>query len=705
MSVIRKIWHIEQRDEAEIARLSRAAGVSPLTARLLLNRGITTREAAQEFLQPAAWQQLADPYALKNMGKSVARIAAAIERHEKIVIYGDYDVDGITSTAILYKALRFYQADVHYYIPEREEGYGLNQQALSLLRDEGAQLLVTVDCGISAVTEVAAFHGVMDIIITDHHEPPAVLPSAYAIINPKQPACRYPEKQLAGVGVAFKLVQALAVHFGYGDPREYIDLAAIGTIADIVSLTGENRALVKLGLTQLAQTTHLGLAVLLDVCSIKTNAIDPEKIGFVIGPRLNAAGRMASPRQALRLLLSENADEAREIATALDALNKERQLLEQQILVAAEQQIGVDPGPVIVVQGPWQHGVIGIVASRLVEKFYRPVVIISTLAENGRGSCRSIPGFNMYEALTACQEVLLGFGGHSQAAGLSIVLDQIPTLAARLAQYAKHCLAPDDYIPIVTVDAVIAVDQIQPQIVAELTALAPFGMGNPAPVLACRHITVDQVVTMGQQQQHLKLRVSSETACTTIVAWKQGEQAEQFPKGSRINVAFYPEINVWQGQQRMQCRAFHICLAETAALPVTTKHEALLKRYIPNRDVIEQVYLVLRHNLREAAAKVDRVLYQPQPLLAAITKTYGTQLEEQALTASITILQELELLQIRQEGEARFLIWPATAPPKRTLVMSETYRLCCQAWQQAAQRDGLAPADCETIWSELTGGL
>ena len=471
MLKLRKLWRLSSTKLETKQRLSREFGISGIIAQVLINRGIEDGLAVREFLYGGV-DNLGNPYLLKDMEQAVGRIAQAIEVKEKITIYGDYDVDGITATAVLYKVLLSLGATIEYYIPDRQsEGYGLNDIALEGLWQSGTRLLLTVDCGISGVSEVAKLQGKMDIIITDHHQPPDILPLAYAIINPKQPDCLYKDKQLAGVGVAFKLCQALWQHYHGRDVLflEHLDIVALGTVADIVPLMGENRILVKAGLAAMADTKNVGLKALMIECGLLDDkkgsaVIDTGKIGFVLAPRLNAAGRISQATAGVELLVTADGARAAGLAKALNEENIKRQAVEKEILAFAESQltaVEVDKQKVLVLSGEdWHSGVIGIVASRLVDKHYRPVIMISVHEGIGKGSCRSIAGFDIYSALKQCQDLLIQFGGHSQAAGLSILLENIEQLRERLNDIASKSLTEEDYIPVLKVDSVVPLEEI-----------------------------------------------------------------------------------------------------------------------------------------------------------------------------------------------------------------------------------------------------
>jgi single-stranded-DNA-specific exonuclease len=558
-----RIWEAVPYDEPRSAALARALGVTPIVARLLDARGLGDPDAARRFLSPTL-ADLHDPFRLTDMGRAVDRIFEALARGERIAVHGDYDVDGVTSTVILRRALELFGADVVHFIPERlRDGYGLQPPALDRLRADGVRLVISVDCGVRA--EAAARHASaigLDLIITDHHEPDAALPPALAVINPKRHDCAYPDKHLAGVGVALKLVQALCARRG----REswvpgFVKVAAIGTLADVVPLVGENRVIAKLGLAMLSAGPHrVGLRALLEVCGLAGKAIDSYHIGFVLGPRVNAAGRMSTPDIAARLLLASDetmADEARALAAQLDSENVRRQKEEAAIVAEArrivETDLGVGSRTVIVVGGEgWHRGVIGIVASKLVDAFHRPAIVLSVEGDVAHGSCRSIPSFDMLAALESCAPVMRTFGGHRQAAGLTVDADRIGELRAKVNEHADALVQPDDLRPRLWIDAALTFGAISPQVVSEISALAPFGAGNPRPVFRSARVEVVDGPRV-LKDRHLRMALRQGGRVIRGVAWRAAER-ESFVTAHRaaLDVAFSVEQDTWNGEQYVQ---------------------------------------------------------------------------------------------------------------------------------------------------------
>ncbi len=570
------LWDLQPSDERAAAALSAAAGIDPVTARLLCQRGVTTPEQAARFLKPSLGD-LHDPYLLAGMAEAVDRLLAAIARRERIVIHGDYDVDGITATVILERAIAGLGGDVGHFIPERlRDGYGLLASSIDRLHEGGARLIVSVDCGIRSVAAArrAAELGV-DLIITDHHEPDDELPSAVAVLNPKRADSTYPDKNLAGVGVALKLVQALCDRSGRGNWLPgFVKIAAIGTLADVVPLTGENRVIAKIGLDLLSRGPHkVGLRALLDASGLSGKPIDSYHVSFILAPRVNAAGRMATPDIAARLLLATDdamAEEARGLAAQLNDENLRRQHEEQEILAAARRVVDTDPDvgahAVLVVSGDgWHRGVIGIVASKLVDAFARPAVVISIEDGLAHGSCRSIPAFDMLAALEACGSHLVRFGGHRMAAGLTLDAGAIRPFRAALQAYADDRLGPDDLRPRLRVDARLGLDAIKGRLVEEIMSLAPFGLGNPRPVFCAGPV---EIVDGPRRikERHLKMAVRQRGRIFRAIAWRASER-EGFLSAHRgaLDLAFSLTENTFNGETYTE-----LTLADMRAPDATT---------------------------------------------------------------------------------------------------------------------------------------
>ncbi|MDI6869978.1 MAG: single-stranded-DNA-specific exonuclease RecJ [Bacillota bacterium] len=553
-------WLWPETVEEQVGALVKG-GIHPVLARILVSRGFTDLAAAQAFLEPGRCFE--DPWALSGMAAAVRRVEAALAAGERIRVYGDYDVDGLASTALLAEYLAGRGGRVDFRLPSRfEEGYGLSRQAVEEAAADGIRLLITVDCGVTAVAEVArAAELGLDVIITDHHEPPAVLPRAVAVLNPKQPGCPYPFKELAGVGVAFKLVQALA-GVGCNEAREalanHLDLVALGTVADVVPLVGENRLYARWGLDRLRQAPRPGLAALLQVGGLDRKS-DSAVISFGLAPRLNAAGRLGDPTIGVELLLERDPARAESLAGQLEAANRARQALEEQILVEVLASLAEqgDPtgAPVLVAAGEgWHPGVIGIVAQRVVELFHRPAVVISLEGGVGHGSARSIAAFHLYEALSDCADLFLKFGGHAMAAGLTLPAENVPLLRVRLAQAAEARLTPEDLQPTLRIDACVGEADLTPALVEEVLRLAPFGAGNPSPVLALRGVEIAEERLVGEGR-HLKLAVrpAGGTEVFDCIGWRKAACQERLRcHFGPVDLAFSPALDEWRGARRLR---------------------------------------------------------------------------------------------------------------------------------------------------------
>jgi len=627
-----KKWRVWPVQTVLSEKLGQEVGVSPIVAQVMINRGICDSATAETFLRGGT-EGLGDPWLLSGMNQAVERIKRAVADQEKITVYGDYDVDGITATALIYRVLRRLNAVVEYYVPERQsEGYGLNDTALEALHAAGTRLIITVDCGINAVDEVVNLAQRLDIIITDHHQPPEVLPPACAVINPKLPGCLYPDKQLAGVGVAFKLCQALWQSLVPSDNglSDYLDLVATGTIADIVPLTGENRILVKQGLTQLARTDNLGLRALIKVSGLNADGIDAGKVGYTLAPRLNAAGRLSHAAAGVELLVTADQDRAVELATELNNENIKRQAVEKELLAAAEKTLAesdLEGQKVLVLAGEdWHPGVIGIVASRLVDKYYRPVVMISVRDGVGKGSCRSIPGFDIYQALASCADLLIQFGGHRQAAGLSIKATNIDALRNKLNVLASEWLSEDDYLPVLSIDSEVALAEINTAFIGQLACLAPHGMGNPSPVFACGDLAVTEMRPLGQEGRHYRLRVKQDNAISEVLAWNLSGMTEDLEANDSIDLAFVAEFNDWQGRRSIQLRARDLRtkqLIPDRLVLTDSRHIADKIACVVDMAATGQQVLVFTNDRRQAIILARRLRQQLRPFLRGVVRYHS----------------------------------------------------------------------------------
>lgn len=559
------LWKTHGCDEECANTLARELKISSVAARLLAIRGLGNVDDAARFLKPSL-DHLLDPMRLADMGAAVDRLLRAIEQRERIAVHGDYDVDGITSTVILRRALELLGGDVVHFIPERlRDGYGLQPAALERLHAEGVHVVVSVDCGIRAPEAARRARDLgVDLIITDHHEPDAELPVCCAVVNPKRRDCSYPDKHLAGVGVALKLVQALCQRAGKMQwLPAFVKVAAIGTLADVVPLVGENRIIAKLGLEMLSKGPHkIGLRSLLDVAGLTGKTIDSYHIAFMVAPRVNAAGRMSTPDIATRLLLAADegmADEARGLAEQLEAENTRRRSEEQDIVSKARKIIETDPDvgsrSVLVIAGEgWHRGVIGIVASKIVDAFYRPTIVLSIEDGIAHGSCRSIPGFDILGALESCAPLLLRFGGHKQAAGLQLEAARIREFRQAVNEWGEARLEPDDLRPRLWLDGPLTFAAINSQVMSELNTLAPFGPGNSRPIF---HTGPVQVVDGPRKlkERHLKMSFRQDGRTFRAIQWNAAERETALTEQkAAVELAFSLEQNEFQGNSYLELR-------------------------------------------------------------------------------------------------------------------------------------------------------
>ncbi|KAB7708659.1 single-stranded-DNA-specific exonuclease RecJ [Bacillus aerolatus] len=549
-------WIVRETDKQMRDQLAEQLEISPLLASLLINRGMTEAETARNFLYDKG-NEFHDPFLLSGMKEASERIHQAIANEEPILIFGDYDADGVSSTSVMMTVLTDLGAKVDFYIPNRfTEGYGPNEAAFRQAKENGYQLIITVDTGIAAVKEaaVAAEIGI-DLIITDHHEPGPELPQALAIIHPKLPGGSYPFPYLAGVGVAFKVAHAL-----YGRvPEHLLDLAAIGTIADLVPLRGENRTIAKAGIKKLQQTSRLGIEALLQLTSTKKEVVNEETIGFMIAPRINAVGRLSDADPAVELMLTKDKATAAELAQEIDAMNKERQAIVAEITKEAVEMVKShyppEKYPVIVIgKENWNAGVIGIVASKLVDTFYRPAIVLSFDPETNKakGSARSITGFDLFKNLSTCRELLPHFGGHPMAAGMTLELSDVDRLRERLCALANEQLTVEDFIPVTELDAAVPLDQVNLPIIEQLNMLAPYGMSNPKPKVLIEKAGLSTLRKIGSDQTHLKLQLENEAGSLDGIGFGMGHYADHIAPFSKVSVIGELAVNEWNNIRKPQ---------------------------------------------------------------------------------------------------------------------------------------------------------
>lgn len=652
-----KQWKLYD-DVPNLTELQNELKISKMAAAILWHRNIRTVAAARKFLEPGS-QPFYDPFLLADMDKAVARITTAIENEEKIVVYGDYDVDGMTATALLLHNLQKLGARASFYIPDRAtEGYGFNLKALEKIAAGGAQLLISVDCGISSVDDVAKMAGKLDIVITDHHLPSEKLPMAIAVVNPHREDCPYPDKNLAGVGVAYKLSQALYQKLANKDYSEDLELVALGTVADVVPLLGENRRIVSEGLKLMKNSSFAGISELIKVAGLENETnFTAAHIGFRLAPRLNAAGRIGSPIKGVRLLLADNQADAQHLAAELDRLNTERQTIEQDILARAEAElanIDVSSLPAIIVAGEnWNVGVIGIVASRLVDRYYKPTIVMS-IQPNGdcKGSCRSIEGLHMFETLGECREFIKQYGGHAQAAGLTVELNKLREFKQAFCAAVSQKLTAKDYIPKVTIDFEILPEDLTFELVDELASLEPYGAANPKPLLGARSIRANSARAIGANGQHLQFQVGNPKNPLKALFWNMSEYAG-IVNAETIDMAYSPAVNKWQGRRTLQCMVDSISPSDS-------------EKVFPEREILANVYRYLM-GIQKREGKIP---YTASALALGYSEGYG-HISLYTLSMALKIFQELNILRLNLKENSYYL-------PKVTgrmdLINSPTYR-------------------------------
>ena len=569
LSATGKRWVLRDCDEGRRDALVAALEVSPIVARVLLNRGVATPEEARRFLRPEL-SSLHEPALLPDIGKAVERIRRAVADGEKILIYGDYDADGVTAMALLLLFFRLLGVEPALYIPHRvDEGYGLHLEAIEAAAADGVGLIVTVDCGVSAVEEIERARELgVDVIVTDHHEPGRRVPRACAVVNPKLTGCLYPCRDLAGVGVAFKLAWALAQSFSPGKRvteqfrlflLDAMGLVALGTVADVVSLTGENRVLATYGLHALRHSASPGIVALVRQAVATGKALVPRDVSFRIGPRLNAAGRLGAADICVELLTCDDPSRAEEIAGQLEATNRERRRIQAEILDDALQRIAELPDldqrrSIVLADEHWHAGVLGIVASRIAEDLHRPTLLLAIDGDVARGSARSVPGVNLFEAIEACEAVLLSYGGHSGAAGVRLACGRVDEFRELFEREVRRRSGDAEPCGVLEIEAEIDIGAVGYRLVKDLESLAPYGEGNPAPVLVCSDVRVaGQPRLMGQQGQHISFYVRGGETSLRVVGFGMGGIYDEVASGDVAwDIAFTPRLNSYRGMEEVE---------------------------------------------------------------------------------------------------------------------------------------------------------
>ena len=549
-----KKWEVCQYEEEQVKNIAEENNLSPLLARILVNKEIDTKEKIQLFLNPTR-NDFHNPFLMPDMEKAVSRIIQAIEKQEKVVIYGDYDVDGITSITVLKKFLLERGLEVGEYTPNRlEEGYGLNQEAVKDLYNQGYILMITVDCGISGIEEIKYANSLgMEVIVTDHHEPGEEIPKCLAVVDAKRKDNKYPFNQLAGVGVVFKLIQAISIKLEL-DAKEYLkflDIVCVGTISDIVPLVDENRVIAKLGLKLVPMTKNIGLKTLLE--SVGYKKIDSGAVSFGIAPRINACGRMGSQEQALKLFLTDDLEEVKKTTQILNQYNNERQQTEKAIFEQAIKQIeeGKKDEPCIILgQEGWHHGVIGIVASKVTDLYFKPSILICFEGEKGKGSGRSIPGFDLHESLMNCNTYIEKFGGHSMAIGINVKRENFNKFQEEFQEYAQqHGIS--DIIPIIKIDEEVTLKEVDLETVKNLSLLEPYGEANKMPLFLIKNLKIQAIRTLSEGK-HLKLKLGQDNFIIEAIGFNIGQMAENYLIGDKVDIVGNLEINSFNQSEQVQ---------------------------------------------------------------------------------------------------------------------------------------------------------
>lgn len=554
----KKKWTLRHFGKIEQYKMSEKIGISPEISQILKNRDIITEKDAEIFMNPSL-DYLRDPFLMKDMQKGVDRIKEAIEKNQRIFIYGDYDVDGVSSTSVLVLYFKSIGYDVNYYIPNRlKEGYGISVEALEKINEMGCDLLISVDCGITSAKEVEFAKELgMDVIITDHHECQDEVPDAIAVINPKQEDCTYPYDFLCGCGVAFKLIQALTPPEEFKTTMyNYLEIVTLATICDIVPLKDENRIIVKNGLKMMKDGKNIGLKELIKVCGIDTHQIKSSHIGYSVGPRINASGRLGYSYLGVELFTADDPKKAKEIALDLEEKNSERQLIESKMYSEAEAIINSDPAyqddkVLVIANEGWQHGIIGIVASKLTEKYYKPTILLTIEEGMATGSARSIKGFSIFDALVKCKDLMTKFGGHEQAAGLSMNMENIDELRKRVNEIADYNLSQEDLIENVKVEYELQEGQVDLKLVDDLHLLEPFGMSNPTPRFIMRDLLLSNIGFVGAAKQHLKLTLQKDHVYEAI-GFNMAYLADDFTRGDKVDVLFQLDENNYNNNRKVQ---------------------------------------------------------------------------------------------------------------------------------------------------------
>ena len=556
------VWEVRPRDFNFEAHMARSLGIHPAVASVLRGRGIDTPEIGRAFLNPSL-SNLHDPFLLPDMEAAVTRLVQAIQERETVLVHGDYDVDGVTATALMVRFLSKLGADVQYYIPHRVvDRYGLSPDAVKQAAKLGAALVIAVDCGVTATEAIAeATRLGLDVIVIDHHEPGETLPPACAIVDPKRHDAHYPERDLASVGLCFKTASAVCERLGLAQEhlqRAFLDLVALGTIADVVPLVNENRALTSHGLKLLPQTRKVGLQALLRMCNAE-RTVRSTDVAFRIAPRMNAVGRMGDATDALDLLLTDDEQEATRLALQLEAANRERQKEQEttyrEAIQLMDEQVDLGNDRVVVLAAPgWHVGVVGIVAAKVLERYGRPAILLAADGDEARGSARSIGEFDISQALEACSDQLIRYGGHALAAGVTLLTANVAEFRIRLNGIAAQTVSLPDLVPRICMDAELLLDEVDAELMESLAMLEPYGQGNPSPLFLTRGADVTDVRAVGREEQHLKLLVSQGDRPVECIGFGMAHALQWLKRGSSVDLCHTPEINEYNGMRGIQLR-------------------------------------------------------------------------------------------------------------------------------------------------------
>ena len=622
-----KKWTLVHKGKVE--KKDQGSDIMPEVSQILRNRGIDTDEKINMFMNPSL-DYLRDPYLLKDMDKTVERIKEAVVNKERVWIYGDYDVDGVSSTSVFILYFKSIGFDVRYYIPNRlKEGYGINKDAIDYIESEGCDLIISVDCGITSVEEATyAKEKGIDMIITDHHECQDEIPDAYAVVNPKQSDCNYPFDMLCGCGVAFKIIQALTPDDIFKKTiYDYIEIVTLATICDVVPLVDENRIIVKNGLELMKNGRNTGLKALIGVCGVDTERIGSSHIGFTIGPRINASGRLGFSDLGVSLFTETDPEKAVEIAHKLDEKNEERQMIELKIHHEAEMLIKNDPSynddkVLVMAHDGWQHGVIGIVASKLTEKYYKPTVLMCIDDGKATGSARSIKGFSIFDALCDSSELLDKFGGHEQAAGLSIDVENLDEFRKRINAYADEHLTDIDMVEEINAEFELSEESADFKLIEELHRLEPFGVSNPTPRFIMRNCLLNDIRIIGKNRQHLKLEIEKNEVFECI-GFNMAHLAEGFRTGDKIDILFQLDENTFMGNRRIQMLIKDIRMAYPKAVSFDETSVSLMEAMIPkNKDSLYHINdLKFDKNIDINGNKIENIAEFIKPGTLVITNT------------------------------------------------------------------------------------